>query len=249
MNRDKNTSILKSGEEKFYDFIESAAHDLQAPLRKLSVLVERVFAKNEKNFDGSAKEYIERIESCIDQMKSLVNGLLELAKTDEIAGNNELCDLDKIAKQSLENLNEEIKYKQVMIEVHPLPTVYGNAIQYRQLFTNLLENAIKFSRKDSVAKIEIRSGIVSNNERNRFQLRDKKYNKIEVADNGIGFNPANDEKIFEPFVRLHPRSEYAGNGLGLSVCKKIVANHNGIIYAEGNEDHGARFILILPETP
>jgi signal transduction histidine kinase len=76
----------------------------------------------------------------------------------------------------------------------------------------------------------------------------KKYYKIEIGDNGIGFNQVNAEKIFEPFVRLHSKSEYEGSGLGLSICKKIADNHDGIIYAEGDENKGSRFTLILPET-
>lgn len=249
MEQEKNKDGLKPVEERFYDFIEAAAHDLQAPLRKLSVLVDRVFTKHESEFDENAKEYIDRIGSCINQMKSLIGGLLELAKADAISVNNESCDLDKIARLSLENMNEDITNKHIAIDIHRLPTVQGSPIQYKQLFTNLFENAIKFSRKDSEAKIEVRAGIATDKERKRFQLDDKEYYKIEMKDNGIGFDPANQEKIFEPFVRLHPRPEYSGNGLGLSVCKKIVANHNGIIYAEGTEEDGARFILILPETP
>lgn len=79
--------------------------------------------------------------------------------------------------------------------------------------------------------------------------REKKYYRIEIRDNGIGFEQHNAQKIFEPFVRLNPKSEYEGNGLGLFICKKIVAHHHGTIYAMPNEKEGARFVLILPETP
>lgn len=237
-------------ESKFYDFIAAAAHDLQAPLRKLSVLTDRVFLKYEDKFDHDAKEYINRIETCIGEMKLLVNGLMDLAKSDVITSLDEICDLDKIAKETLETMREDIAEKRALITMEPLPTVHGNIIQYRQLFKNLLENAIKFSKEDVAAKIEVKMAKTSEDEKDHFNLlHEKKYYKIQVSDNGIGFRQIYAEKIFEPFVRLHSRSEYEGNGLGLFICKKIIANCNGIIYAEGNQNEGARFILILPETP
>ena len=133
--------------------------------------------------------------------------------------------------------------------VNPLPVVKGNYVQYQQLFKNLLENAIKFSRKDVPPEVCISCEAMKRDEKFFFNLPlNKEYYKIEISDNGIGFNQVNAEKIFEPFVRLHPKSEYEGSGLGLSICKKIADNHDGIIYAEGEENKGSRFTLILPET-
>ncbi|HET9825480.1 MAG TPA: ATP-binding protein [Chitinophagaceae bacterium] len=249
MDENKNNLETKSGEEKFYDFIEAAAHDLQAPLRKLSVLVGRVFTKNPNNFDDNGREYIDRIESCIDEMKLLINGMVELAKTDARMVTDETCDLDKIARDAFEKTCDGIAGTQVSFYSDPLPVVHGDPIQYQRLFRNLFENAVKFRRENSNLKIDIRAVVVDDEERENLQLTGSKYHKIEISDNGIGFSAANDKKIFEPFIRLHSKSQYAGNGLGLFICKKIAANHNGIIYAEGNEKHGARIILILPETP
>ena len=237
-----------SAEDKFYEFIEGAAHDLQAPLRKISVLVERAFKKDENKFDDDTKEYIRRIESCVDEMKLLLTGLLGLVRADATTDVDEICDLDKIAREILENMSEEITNKRVAIHIDTLPTVHGNATLYARVFRNLLENAFKFTKGDG-ARVEIKTTIVTDEDRNKFQLANKKYYRIEISDNGLGFHSSNEQKIFEPFVRLHPRSEYKGSGLGLFICKKIVARHNGIIYAEGNEKQGARFILILPETP
>jgi signal transduction histidine kinase len=249
MDEQKNNGAVESGEEKFYEFIERAAHDLQAPLRKISVLVERAFKKDENKFDNDTNEYIRRIESCVDEMKLLLDGLLGLVRTDAGSDVHEVCDLDKIVREILENMDEEIKNKRVVVHIDVLPTVQGNTTLYTQMLKNLLGNAIKFSRGDIDSGVEIKTTILDDEERNKFHLTNKKYYRIEISDNGIGFHSSNDKKIFEPFVRLHPRSEYEGNGLGLFICKKIVARHNGIIYAEGNEKEGARFILILPETP
>ena len=253
MEDGKNKNASDGGaraEEKFYDFVEAAAHDLQAPLRKLSVLVERVFAKNENKFDESAKEYIDRIGACIGEMRSLIDGFMDLAKSNAIITAKEHCDLNVIAAEIAQRMREEIENSNIVVEMHDLPTLRGNKIQYRQLFKNLFENAIKFRKLSTVARIQVITKPTTDEEKKLFGLeREKKYFTIEVRDNGIGFEQHNAQKIFEPFVRLHSRSEYEGNGLGLFICKKIVANHHGIIYATPNEKEGARFVLVLPETP
>jgi signal transduction histidine kinase len=249
MNEGKNSNAVQSAEEKFYEFIEVAAHDLQAPLRKISVLLDRAFKKDENKFDHDTKEYIRRIESSVDEMKVLITGLLRLAEADAPVDLHETCDLHKIVSKIVENISEEINEKRVVVHVDPLPTVQGNLTLYTQVFKNLLENALKFGKADMLSKVERKTATLTDEERNEFHLGTKKYYRIQITDNGIGFHSSNEQKIFEPFVRLHSRSEYEGSGLGLFICKKIVARHNGIIYAEGNEQEGARFILILPETP
>jgi signal transduction histidine kinase len=240
---------IKTHKEQVSDFVEAAAHDLHAPLRKLSVLIDRVFTKHTEQFSPDAKEYVTRINTCIEEMRSLVDGLTELAKADAYTFAFVDCDLNIIVQQTLDTMNEEIQEKQAKIGVDPLPVVKGNEVQYQQLFKNLLENAIKFSKKDVPPDICISSEAMERDEKIFFNLPpNKKYYKIEIGDNGIGFNQVNAEKIFEPFVRLHSKSEYEGSGLGLSICKKIADNHDGIIYAEGDENKGSRFTLILPET-
>ena len=240
---------IKTHTEQVSDFVEAAAHDLHAPLRKLSILIDRVFTKHTEQFSADAKEYVTRINTCIEEMRSLVDGLTELAKADAHTFAFIDCDLNIIMQQTLDMMNEEIQEKHAKIEVNPLPVVKGNDVQYQQLFKNLLENAIKFSRKDVSPEICISSEPMERDEKIFFNLPlNKKYYKIEISDNGIGFNQVNAEKIFEPFVRLHSKSEYEGSGLGLSICKKIADNHDGIIYAEGEENKGSRFTIILPET-
>jgi signal transduction histidine kinase len=243
-------SEMKACKAQHIDFVESAAHDLHAPLRKLSVLIERLIAKREPLFDSDAKEYVKRIQTCISEMRSLINGLTELARADAETNEFIACDLNVIIKETLQMMREEIEEKHAVVYIDRLPIIQGNDFQYRQLFKNLFENAIKFSQKNIPAKIEVKAGSIAAEEENRFNLENhKKYHKIEIRDNGIGFNQNYAEKIFEPFAHLHSRSKYNGSGLGLAICKKIVMNHKGIIYAEGNENKGSRFVLILPESP
>jgi len=240
---------VKTSKEQVSDFVEAAAHDLHAPLRKLSILIDRVFTKHAEQFPADAQEYVTRINSCIEEMRLLIDGMTELAKAEVHAFAFVDCDLNIIIQQTLDVMNEEIKEKNAKIEVNPLPVIKGNHVQYQQLFKNLLENAIKFSRKDGSPAICISCEAMKRDEKFFFKLPlNKEYYKIEISDNGIGFNQVNAEKIFEPFVRLHSKSEYEGSGLGLSICKKIADNHDGIIYAEGEENKGSRFTLILPET-
>jgi signal transduction histidine kinase len=254
MNEQKKVQELHSEiqayKEQVTDFIESAAHDLHAPLRKLSVLVERLIVKHESVFDTDGKEYVHRIQACIAEMKSLIDGLTGLAGANIEAGNFTSCDLNIIVDQTLKTLREEIEEKNISLTVDHLPTVSGNCFQYGQLFKNIFENAIKFTNNGTAKRIAVKGDELTEGQRDLLQLDEhKKYFRLEIEDNGIGFKQDYAEKIFQPFVRLHPRSMYQGSGLGLAICKKIVANHKGIIYAEGNENRGARFVLILPQSP
>jgi signal transduction histidine kinase len=183
-------------------------------------------------------------------MRSLIDGLSELATSDSQTTLHSECDLGLIAQQTLDMMSEEINEKHAEVDIKSLPLVKGNLVQYKQLFKNLFENAIKFSNKSEVIKVCVTSAMLKEKDKKLFDLpAEKNFHRIEVSDNGIGFNQSHAEKIFEPFVRLHSKSEYEGSGLGLSICRKIVANHHGIIYAEGHENHGSRFIIILPENP
>jgi light-regulated signal transduction histidine kinase (bacteriophytochrome) len=241
---------LQSYKKQLTDFVESAAHDLHAPLRKLSILTEKLVAKHESLFNNEAKEYVKRIQTCIAEMNSLISGLTELASVKVESEAFTECDLNLVVKEILETMSEEIEEKRAVINTDRLPVVRGNKFQYTQLFRNLFENAIKFNKEDISVKIDLTTQLVTAEEKNFFELeKQKKYYRIEMIDNGIGFKQAYAEKIFQPFVRLHARSKYEGSGLGLTICKKIVMNHKGIIYAEGNENKGSLFALILPESP
>ena len=237
-------------EKDYNDFIELAAHELDAPLRKLTVLVEMLTNKFETpSQDKGVQSYIERIDGCVNDMRSLIDELSLLAKVRTDKRNYASCDIKMIIREVLEELEVPLNAKKAIVTVSALPVLDGDAGQYNRLFKSLLENAIRFSKEDVRPEIQIQSSVLSLQEANKCKLReDKKYYKIELADNGIGFKNEYAEKIFRPFVRLHGKSKFAGSGMGLAICKKIVENHHGIIYAEGRENEGSRFILVLPET-
>ena len=127
-------------------------------------------------------------------------------------------------------------------------TILGYTTQLRQLFTNLIQNSIKFRRLDQDAIIKISCSSASKQEILKSKLKlGKQYLKIEFQDNGIGFEKEYSEKIFQVFQRLNGKAEYKGSGIGLSICRKIVDNHQGHIFAEGGINEGAKFTILLPE--
>jgi light-regulated signal transduction histidine kinase (bacteriophytochrome) len=240
---------LNSFKQQYADFIEIAAHDLQAPLRKLSVLTERLTAKYRDVDRDDIQQYISRIDGCLRDMRSLINSMSEIAGAAPDTMRYASCHLGVMFKQILNDLDPLIKEKKAELIVAALPVIECDMTQCRQLFKNLLDNALRFSKENVPPGIEVKSTVLSVAEKEQFNLQqDGTYHKIEIADNGIGFDSEYAAKIFQPFVRLNGKAAFEGNGLGLALCKKIVDNHRGILFADGAENEGARFIVILPET-
>jgi light-regulated signal transduction histidine kinase (bacteriophytochrome) len=228
----------------YAEFIDIAAHDLDAPLRKLSVLIERVTA-DIKN-DESLQPYINRIFGCIQDMRGIIDGLALLSRTITETADKKPVDTGKLLNEIKEELGQVHKNRVITLEHKNMPVIEGDERQLGLLFRNLIENSIRFNT-NPVANITVTS-----NKSEPAELVEKGMDgsretaKIIITDNGIGFRPEFAKKIFEPFVRLHGKSDYPGKGLGLSICKRITENHNGTIYALGNENEGARFVLLLP---
>jgi light-regulated signal transduction histidine kinase (bacteriophytochrome) len=240
---------LNSYKQHYAEFIEIAAHDLQAPLRKLSVLTERLTTKYRDVDRDDIQQYISRIDGCLRDMRSLINSMSEIAGAAPDTMRFASSHLGVMIKQILADLDPLIKEKKAEIVVAALPMIECDMTQCRQLFKHLLDNALRFSKETIPPHIAIRSSILSPDEKEQFNLpQDRVYHKIEITDNGIGFDSGYADKIFQPFVRLNGKAAFEGNGLGLALCKKIVDNHHGILFAEGAENEGARFIVILPET-
>jgi signal transduction histidine kinase len=234
--------------KQFDEVVDIAAHDLDAPLRKLSLLIERIYTKLPAGTAEELQPYIKRINSSVSDMRSIIDNLGMLSKVSDITATDiEECNLESIAHSisstySLDSIGT--------IKIGALPSVKGYPQQLELLFKEILENAIRFRKKNDPLSINISSAELSEQEKEIYNLpSDKKYYKIIIADNGIGFKQQDAEKIFRPFVRLHGKSEFEGNGIGLAVGKRIAGNHQGVLYAEGRENEGARFILIIPLIP
>jgi light-regulated signal transduction histidine kinase (bacteriophytochrome) len=230
-------------------FIHIASHDLQAPIRKLSTFVEKLSNKSREILGEEGLSYIQRIETTLQNMRLFIDDLSALSNVADANIYFTQCDLNKEINQVITGLEAAIKENNAKIFVSPLPVIDANANQIKELFKNIIDNSLKFKNNDAIPQIIINSEVLSTEEKIVFDLPDNNvYYKIEFADNGIGFKQEYADKIFKPFFRLHGKAAYVGNGLGLAICKKIIENHQGMIYANGKENSGSRFVLILPQT-
>ena len=190
--------------------------------------------------------YLEKVMESSKRMQKMINDLLYVST---IAGNKDfrLCDLNFILSEALQPLDQKIEDVKAIVDSDSLPAATVVQSQFTQLFQNLVGNALKFQRKDIAPKIKITHSFVDEKAVERHDVaKAKKYLKIMVEDNGIGFDNQYAGRIFAIFQRLHSRTDYDGTGIGLAVCKKIVENHGGAIFAEGKPNEGAIFSIILP---
>jgi signal transduction histidine kinase len=231
------------------DFMDLAVHDLDAPLRKLILLTDRLGEKcNEMTLPDELQPYLSRISNCANDMRTLIDDLHQLTNIRLQNLNYELCNLEEVVQEALHEIQENVNEKKAIIEVANLPLLQGDRKLLTILFKNLVLNSIKFSQKESIPKIMIDAAIINANEKNILQLTpDRMYHKIVITDNGIGFKEEEARKIFRPFVSLQGKLT-AGNGMGLAICKKIALLHGGLLYAEGREGEGAIFTFIVPQT-
>lgn len=240
---------LNRSNKELEEFAYIASHDLQEPLRKITAFSERLQEKAGKDIGQDGQLYLQRIQAATKNMAHLIDNLLEFSRTTRHNDSLQNIDLNIVFKEVLADLELKIEETNAKIQHSPLPVITTYHSQMKQLFTNLLSNAIKFRKSGSPPSIQVWSEEVSEKEKHQHLLRvDQKYYKIVVSDSGIGFEQDYALKIFQIFQRLHGKAEYPGSGIGLSICKKIVENHHGVIYAEGKPGHGAVFTLILPEN-
>lgn len=227
-------------------FLQLASHELKSPLRKIATFTDMLENKYVGDNPGDAANYFQRIRKNITAMQSLIDGITELSST-SCGACGENCDLNNVLTETLRQLSGPVSESNAIIRICTLPVIEADFSNMKTLFSNLLSNSIKFRRQLERPQIDISCAELTIEEKNNFNLLfEKTYYKIKFADNGIGFSQQHASKVFEPFVRLNGKSEFPGNGLGLSICKKIAALQGGIIYAESN-NAGSSFTLILPK--
>jgi signal transduction histidine kinase len=242
----QNNEHLKLVNEELDRFAFAASHDLQEPLRKIMVFSDKILSNG---IDPESEKYFKKIINSSKRMQSLINDLLSFSKHSMSAADYKYIDLNKLIKEAINELELEIEKNNVTIELSELPTIWAVPSLIRQLFYNLISNAIKFSKKDIEPIITIKAEKVSA-ATNGIPIKNpdnKSFYKISVKDNGIGFDPQYAEDIFMVFKRLHSYHDYEGSGVGLSICKKIVEKHNGFIMATSKPNEGSTFIIGLPE--
>ncbi len=238
---EKANEELEEKNKQLESFNYIASHDLKEPLRKIRLFISRL--KDEAEMKPRVRETLSKIETSSIRMQDLIEGLLLYCQAD-IISDSETCILDKLLSDVISDYNDLIDQKEMEITRMPLPSVKGSAIQFRQVFYNLISNAVKYKKENTPLKLTIsyRMESMLNGKNNSPHL----FHKISFEDNGIGFEPDHTEKIFGLFQRLHDQSRYAGTGLGLAICKKVIENQGGKIIAQGVAGTGARFDIFLP---
>jgi PAS domain S-box-containing protein len=239
---------LNRSNRELEEFAYVASHDLQEPLRKISTFNERLKTKFANQLGDDGNIYLDRIFSSTESMRLLIDNLLEFSRVTRSSESYTTCDLNLILKEVLSDLELKIEETNTIVELTNLPFIEAVPLEMKQLFTNLISNAIKFRKQGTSPIIEIKSEKFKKADQDMLHLFSQKdYVKIEIQDNGIGFENEYSERIFQIFQRLHGKTAYKGSGIGLAICKKIVDNHDGVIFAQGSPSVGALFTIILPE--
>ncbi len=239
---------LDRSNKELEEFAYVASHDMNEPLRKITTFIERLETKYRSELGADGKLYLTRISASVENMRHLIDTLLEFSRT---ARSNQpflQVDLNKILKEVQTDLELKIEETVTTIHTEVLPVIEAIPSQMKQLFDNLLNNSIKFRKPNVDPVINIRCLRLSRRQKEQHHLdTGNTWFKIDFTDNGIGFEPEFNARIFQIFQRLHGKTEYPGSGIGLAICKKIIDQHKGLIYATGESDNGATFTIILPE--
>jgi signal transduction histidine kinase len=245
--RERIIRELKQSNKELEEFAYAASHDLQEPLRKITTFGERLSARHSEKLGSDGVLYINRMMTSAKNMRILIDNLLEFSRTTRSTYDFKPVDLNLIVHAVMEELDLNITESNATIHVPYLPEIDAVEAEMKQLFSNLLTNAIKFRKPDARPIVKITSTNTNHVDKNIYHLpNDKEFVTISVVDNGIGFEEEYAGKIFQIFQRLHGKSEFPGSGIGLAICKKIVENHNGVIFTKSELGKGTSFTIILP---
>jgi len=228
---------LEQSNRELNDFAFVASHDLQEPLRKIQAFSDRLTQKYAEVLDEQGQDYLQRMNGAASRMRELIQALLQLSRVSSRAGAFEPVDLNALMDDVIVVLDEAISEHQARVEVKELPRIEADPIQIKQLLQNLIANALKFHHEGTRPEVLVYTVSSSGNSV-----------ELAVSDNGIGVDSEFAHKVFEPFERLHGREQFAGTGIGLAICRRIVERHNGEIRVEqGDHGSGSRFIVTLPK--
>jgi len=223
---------LEQMNEGLQAFAYMVSHDLQEPLRKIRYFTSEIARKHEPVFDEQSKLWTQKTVNAANRMEEMIQAILNLTTIHERV-DFQTVDLNAVVRQAAGTLEVKVNASQAQIHIDTLPVITGNEIYLTQLFTNLISNSIKFSKRRPV--IYIKEGNSSG-----------AFTEIVVQDNGIGMPQEDVERMFQPFQRLHPKNAYEGSGIGLAICKRIVEVHGGYMKATSVEDEGTTFMIGLP---
>ncbi|MGB3509245.1 MAG: PAS domain S-box protein [Microcoleaceae cyanobacterium] len=227
---------LKISNQELEDFAYVASHDLQEPLRKIQTFGDRLKTKYGEVLDEKGQDYLRRMQNAAHRMQILIRDLLNFSRVTTKAQPYISVSLSQIVTEVINDLEDRIEQTKGQVEVGKLLTIEADPMQIRQLFQNLIGNALKFQLPQILSIVKVEA--ILQPETHQVQ--------IMVSDNGIGFEEKYLDRIFTPFQRLHGKQQYEGTGMGLAICRKIVERHNGNITARSSPDRGTTFVVTLP---
>jgi light-regulated signal transduction histidine kinase (bacteriophytochrome) len=233
-----NQELARSN-QALREFSSSAAHDLQEPLRKVSMFGDRLRDSCWDTLDATSRDYLQRMLSANSRMQSLIESQLEYSRIRTQGDPFEAVNLNEVISLVLSDLEMSIEKTGAEIEVKVLPTLAADKVQIYRLLQNLISNALKFYAPEEKPRVVVDA---------EPDPEMPGFWKIRVCDRGIGIDPINANRIFMPYERLHGRSAYPGSGMGLAICDQIIKRHGGSIGIEKNPGHpGTTFVVRLPE--
>lgn len=227
---------LEEANRELDSFCYTVAHDLKSPLLSLNKLVEFLAEDHLEQLDSSGKELVYNIQEKSSEIINTIDRLLEFSKMCEMQVNFEMLNLNDIFIEVFNELKSLEPERDIRINIQPLPQVYGDRLLLRLLISNILSNAIKYTRNKQTAIIDVQSSEVSN-----------EY-VFSIKDNGAGFDMKYSSRLFGVFQRLHTKDEFEGSGVGLAICQRILKRHKGRAWMTGEIDKGATFYFTLPKT-
>jgi light-regulated signal transduction histidine kinase (bacteriophytochrome) len=240
----ENVDRLESANKELDSFAFMASHDLQAPLRKIRIFSDRLLSETANLLDDDGKMYLSRIQQICIGMQELINDILKFSKITVDNDAFENVDLNQLLEELISEMDTTVNEKKAKIVVDSLPSLYVSRSLMRPLFSNLIGNALKYSKKEVAPFIQIRSEMSLDGKEGIKRDLTTRYCRIFIQDNGLGFEQKYAEQIFDMFRRL--RSNADGTGIGLALCKRIVEKHNGFISARSKVNEGSTFIVSLP---
>ena len=227
---------LTNTNSELESFTYVASHDLQEPLRMIKNFTGLLEQNHGHEFSNEAKEYLSILSKSASQMRALIKDLLDYAHASNDNDRIDEIDLNETINHVYANLKKQIRESNAQIITQTLPIVYANKISMISLLQNLISNGIKFQRTNQHPIIKVKA----------TQYLDSWG--ISISDNGIGIEDDYQNKIFEPFIRLHSKNEFKGTGIGLAVCKKIIARMDGSIWVESDKNQGSTFHITIPKV-
>lgn len=233
---EQRTQELERSNQDLTQFAHITSHDLKEPLRKMKTFGLRLKEESGHELQERGQLYLSKILQSAERLSAMVDGILEYSQLNSKTLNTELVDMNALLEDILQDFELVIREKNADVKIENLHNVKGARIQLRQLFYNLINNALKFSKPGVAPAIEIHSRTSD----------DRLAVSYQVKDNGIGFDPEYSERIFETFYRLHPKDLYEGTGLGLALCRKVAMRHGGNLTAFSDGATGSLFTVTLP---